>query len=276
LLGLVNMKKALLTAVLIALGLGVAMLFQLTHTPDGSSAPATTSNELGDSPARRATSSGISPRIPSAPATSGVGTPARRAAALVGFVESKYRYLFADLKVSAEAQEELKRLLLTREYATSADRLARDVDLVQQAATLVAIDTRVRTLLDGAAYATYEALKESDAEQSHLVLYEVTIANTAPLSPEQERAILEAKLRHKQRYDAIVKDAGLDWENPSTAERAYTRTTVTRALDEYKENYLREARQILHDEGQYGALNSFETIEFKQELLRRQVAINTR
>src|SRR5205814_140846 len=156
-----------------------------------------------------------------------LGTSARRAAGLVPFVESKYRYLFADLRLNAPALEELRRLLLAREHLTSADHLARDVDLEQQRETLLAIDQGIRAILDGGAYALYQVLKESDAEQSHLVLYEVTVANSAPLSPEQERAILEAKLRHKQRYDAIVKDA-LDWENPSAVERAYTRTTVTR------------------------------------------------
>lgn len=270
------MKKTLVAAVLLALGPSTAVFVRWTSTPATPPARETISNDMRGSLADRPVPAESSPRIPRAPVTTGISTPARRAAALVGFVDSKYRYLFGDLKVSGEVREELKQLLLAREYATSADRLARDVDLERQQETLVAIDTRVRSLLDGAAYAMYDALKESDAEQSHLVLYEVSVANTAPLSAEQERAILEAKLRHKQRYDAIVKDAGLDWESPSAAERAYTRTTVTRALDEYRENYLREARQILHDEGQYNALNRFETIEFKQELLRRQVATNTR
>ncbi len=82
------------------------------------------------------------------------------------------------------------------------------------------IDAGIGKILPAESFAYYQALKDSDLEQHHLAEYTGGISNVAPLDERQERIVLDAKLRQKQRYASLMRDVGLERENLSNEERA--------------------------------------------------------
>jgi hypothetical protein len=116
---------------------------------------------------------------------------------------------------------------------------------------------------------------EAVVERRQLAEYAGGISNVAPVSPEQQRAILQAKLRHKKTYELVLRDAGLERESLSPAERDYAHQTIARALNDYKEGYLQDVRPVLSDE-QFTLLNNYENTEFQLELERLQITINSK
>jgi hypothetical protein len=95
------------------------------------------------------------------------------------------------------------------------------------------------------------------------------------LDPAQERAILEARLRHKKRFEAGLRDIGLDRATLSDEERDYAHHNVAHTLQEYRDNFLAEVRPALTEE-QYFMLSSYESTEFARELERLQLLINSK
>jgi hypothetical protein len=174
----------------------------------------------------------------------------------VAWVERKYQYLLADV---GPLRAKLMPLLLGREN---------DPDLAR-------IEDEIRALLPAAHYATFQLLRESDEEQHHLLEFAGGVSNVTPLTAQQQRAVLEIKLRHKQAYDAAVRQSGLQRIALSTAERAYAHGAVASALRAYRTDYLQEVRQLLDDE-QYVLLSNYESTEFDRELQRLQRAINAK
>lgn len=198
------------------------------------------------------------------------------------FIDRKYRYLLSDLPPHGDAKAKARALLLERERIAGSIMTLQDrpEDADNEAATLkerlAAIDDALRNLLHTADYRKYEALRDSDAEQHRLAEYMGGISNVAPLSPEQERAVLEAKLRHKERYEAILKDLGLNRDGLTAAESAQVRNRLLQALHEYRSNFLLEARQALQDEEQFQLLSNYESTEFEREFERLQLAIGAK
>lgn len=182
----------------------------------------------------------------------------RRDDALLAHVDHKYRYLFAD--VESAHVEELRRRLLAHESEENLTRKAGTEALVSEM-----LSPREREY--------YQALKDSDVEQHHVAQYVGGAGHVAPLDPDQERRILDAKLRQKQRYSTAVRDLGLDRETLSPAEREYARAQVTEALKGYLEDFLMEVSPSLTAD-QYTLLSSYETTEFQRELekLQRQIS----
>jgi len=164
------------------------------------------------------------------------------------FVAQKYRYLLADSHLSSNAATTLQDLLVLRE----ATDVPVDLDLIER---------KLRQLLHPSDFARYTQLADSDAEQQQLRDYVGGMKEVAPLSAEQERAILERKLRHKQSYDAALQRLELLREDLPLPEREQARVVAMRALDDYRREYLFDMRQLLNDE-QYSALSSYETTEF--------------
>jgi hypothetical protein len=117
--------------------------------------------------------------------------------------------------------------------------------------------------------------KDTAVERRHLAEYVRGIRNFAPVSAEQERAILQAKLRHKAAYETVLRDSGFQRETLSTAEREYAHRLVARALNDYKENFLLEVKPVLNDE-QFTLLSNYEATEFRRELERLQTEINAK
>lgn len=201
---------------------------------------------------------------------------------LVQRAEHKYRYLLGDLRLSPRQLAELRELLLQSEQLRTVAHIAsgEDPDLdplevgrIKQA--LAALDARIQTLLNAAQFARYESLRDSDVEQEHLAQYSGGVSAMAPLAPAQERTILEARLRHKARFQAGLRDFGLDRESLSTEERRYAHANVGQSLQEYRDNFLAEVRPSLTEE-QYFLLSNYETTEFARELERLQTLINSK
>ncbi|WP_153066986.1 hypothetical protein [Steroidobacter cummioxidans] len=179
-------------------------------------------------------------------------------AAFLAQVEHKYRFLIAD--VEEEHVDELRRRLLARESEINIGSRAH-------------IDAGIGKLLPAGSFAYYQSLKDSDLEQHHLGEYTGGISNVAPLDERQERIVLDAKLRQKQRYAALMRDAGLDRTSLSNEERAYAHTRTAEALKQYMDDFLAEVAPSL-TEAQYTQLKSYETTEFARELSRLQQRIN--
>jgi hypothetical protein len=182
-------------------------------------------------------------------------------AALLAHIEYKYRYLFAD--VNRAYLDELKRRLLEREREAQYS--------IEQAQ----IDARIAELLPARDLAYYRALKDSDLEQHHLAEYVGGISNILPLDEQQERQVLDAKLRQKQRYATALRDLGIDRDALSPAEREYAHTHLAEALKGYLEEFLLEVSPALTPE-QYTLLRNYETTEFARELARLQQLINAK
>jgi hypothetical protein len=180
--------------------------------------------------------------------------------AFLSQVEHKYRFLIAD--VEAEHVDELRRRLLERESELDIGSRSR-------------IDAGIGKLLPAESFTYYQALKDSDLEQHHLAEYTGGISNVAPLDERQERIVLDAKLRQKQRYAVLMRDVGLDRDSLSDEERAYAHAGAADALRQYKEDFLAEVAPALTHE-QYTQLKNYETTEFARELSRLQQRINAK
>ena len=181
-------------------------------------------------------------------------------AALLAHVEHKYRFLIAD--ASREHVEELRQRLLERE--SQASLAARD-----------RLDEQIGRLLSAEGFEYFRILKDSDLEQHHLAEYTGGISNVAPLDPRQERVVLDAKLRQKQRYGTVMRDLGFDRDALSPAERNYAHEKTVEALKRYLDEFLSEVSPALTPE-QYLQLKNYETTEFARELARLQQQINAK
>lgn len=192
-------------------------------------------------------------------------------------VRWKYRYLLADFDSNALVQEDLRQLLLAHEETAALFQRAEqsgDASTIAELKALLAdIDDQVRQSLDWARYEQFESLKHSDDQQRQLAEYTGGISNVAPLDAQSERAILEAKLRHKKAYETALMDSGIDRKTLSAEERQYAHATVANALNDYRDNFLIEARALLNDE-QYELLSNYETTEFQEMLAEMQTSIN--
>jgi len=216
------------------------------------------------------------------PVNDEVGKRAQTDSGLAAHVALKYRFLLSELRLDAPTSEKLTKYLLERESITqAAEKESSNGDedvgdlLRRHQLRLTEIDAGVQALLQAADQANYTALKDSDAEQRRLYDYLGGIRNVAPLDERQERAILEAKLRQKQRYQGVVRDSGLDRDVLSSAEREYAHANLARGLKQYLDDFLVETAPVLtHD--QYVLLRSYETTEFTLELDRLQRKINAK
>ena len=181
-------------------------------------------------------------------------------AALVAHVEHKYRFLVAEM--DQEHVDDLKRRLLERE--SEANLVARN-----------RMDEDLGRILPADSVAHYQRLKDSDREQHQLAEFTGGISNIAPLDDRQERTVLDAKLRQKQRYASAMHDLGLERDALSVEERDYAHKRTAEALKQYMQDLLTEVGPSLTAE-QYAQLKNYETTEFERELIRLQQKINAK
>lgn len=185
------------------------------------------------------------------------------------WVEWKYRYLLADTELAECARQELEGLLVARE------RLVREANAGAPRAELADIDRALGGLISGADRAQYEALRDSDVEQQRLDQFAGGIDNIAPLSDEQKRAILSAKLRRKQEFEAAMREAGVERAALSAEERTRVHAIIEQALDRYRDDFLVDASELLDDD-QLRFLSDYETTEFELEQERLRIMIDSK
>jgi hypothetical protein len=192
---------------------------------------------------------------------------------LARFTERKYKYLINELALNDADRKRLMQLLLEREKTTRLIDTTRasGEPLSDYEARMTVIDEEIDTLLDVTDARKYGMLKESDIEQHHLREYADGITHVAPISAEQNEAILFAKLRHKQIFETVLRDTGLYRDRLSPEEREHAQAVISQALDDYKNNFLQDVQSLLGEE-QFMLLNNYENVEFnweKERLLQR-------
>jgi hypothetical protein len=260
--------RSTITAVFIAsiAGVGVAYLYR----------PAAVALEQ---PSSESESSGFATTTAAAqPSSNPLAAPSMRDAPInqndVSRVSHKYRFLLDD--IPPRLRERALALLIEREDLVKAkDRGHASVRIPSQA-RLLKIENQLRALLGHAAFTQFEMYKDSDREQQALGPDAGNSSNVAPTNLPQERAVLDAKLRHKQQYETILINSGIEQAGLPLAQRQYAYEVVGRALNEYKDGYLRDVRPYLPNEEQYTLLSNYEETEFRRELDRLQELLNAR
>jgi len=101
------------------------------------------------------------------------------------------------------------------------------------------------------------------------------VANISPLNAEQKKALLESKLRHKRQFDLTLNDSGATRNSLSTSEREHAQVTTTRALRDFHNDFLIDAKALLTEQ-QYTALADFEATELKRRIIELEVQINSK
>jgi hypothetical protein len=189
------------------------------------------------------------------------------------YVDGKYRYLFKDAARSAHDLAALHAALLERERVAVAINTARQSSdpaeqdaLPGRQAQLAEVDRKIGVLLPAADLAAFDVLKDSDIEQFQLDDYAGGIANVAPLGETDKQSILYTKLVYRQRFRQVLNDSGLMRGDLGAAERKIVFGDVSRALKEYRANYLHEVRQYLYNDEQYTLLENYENSEYTAEL----------
>jgi hypothetical protein len=217
------------------------------------------------------TESGDAPTQPYTPDTTASTDPG-----LSSFVDRKYRYLPAhdlaahgtELREALQHREALAVKLNTIQQARVPPTAA---TVEQLGAELAQADERIRQLLHPAEYAEYSLLRDANAELSDLREYADGISHLVPLTHEQERAVLFAKLTYKQQYEQVLRDASLERTELPVWQRMHSYQRVAQAAREYRESFLQQARQSLYSEDQYALLSNYETTELDRELSRLQL-----
>ncbi|AZZ90286.1 hypothetical protein EUZ85_05960 [Hahella sp. KA22] len=180
-------------------------------------------------------------------------------------VNEKYRVLFSEISLDASTDKQLQSLLLERErlaalptvnYFSAPESLTEHVELRAQA--LDELDQRIVDLLDANGSRLFELTRNSEFEQHQLKAVTDSLSAVNPLSHEQERTLLLAKLRHKEAFNIAMRDYATAQSN----KRAMADEAV-KALARYRDDYLQEASAYL-DEEQMAALTDFEALSFEE------------
>jgi len=101
------------------------------------------------------------------------------------------------------------------------------------------------------------------------------VSNISPLNAEQKKALLESKLRHKKQFDLTLNDSGATRNSLSTSEREHAQITTARALRDFHDDFLIDAKALLTEQ-QYTALADFEATELKRRIIELEVQINSK
>ncbi len=193
-----------------------------------------------------------------------------RDSSLTRAVDQKYSIIFPGLSLPHQDEEKLRQLLIDRErvlgtstvgYHSSQKEIEESIR--QQQELLAEIDGRIADLL-GPEYAQqYDLLKDSSYEQHQMNSFYEQLGSQGSLSNDNQRALLMTKLEHKQNFNRQLQDATANLNNASLEERNNAERKMQEALNQYKENYLREARSLLTEE-QFNVLSEYEQMQFEE------------
>lgn len=201
-------------------------------------------------------------------------------------VARKYRFLFIHL--SEADKEKLRQLLLERERVALQIQDAREYEEIGKVTNvellelqLADIDARIEELLDSENRERYGLLKDSDNEQHEFTQYTLGINSLFPLNADQQETVLFARLRHKEVYEAALRNLGLNADYPLTNEqRDELSLAVENAVQRYKEDFLQEVRPHLDNSNfpldQYTLLENYTNTEFQEMLDKLREKINRR
>ena len=193
-----------------------------------------------------------------------------RDSSLTRAVDQKYSIIFPGLSLPHEDEEKLHQLLVDRERVLGTSTVGyhssqKEIEdsIRQQQELLAEIDGRIADLLGPEEAQEYELLKDSSYEQHQMNSFYEQLGGRNSLSNDNQRALLITKLEHKKNFNTQLQEATAYLNNASPEERANAEKKMQDALNQYKENYLREARSILTDE-QYNVLSEYEQMQFEE------------
>ena len=132
-----------------------------------------------------------------------------------------------------------------------------------------------RTAASAVDYRDLSAAEDSDDEQHHLLEYAGGVSNATPLTDSRSAKSSRPSSDTSRPTRSHLRNSGLERDTLSEAEREYAHGAVAAALGTYRNDYLKEVRNVLEAE-QYILLSSYETTEFNRELERLQMTINAK
>ena len=124
-------------------------------------------------------------------------------------------------------------------------------------AQLTAREREISLLLSADEYSLYEQLRESADIQTHLQTFADQIQSTHPLHPQQQRALLLAKLNHSAAAQMLTLDPQSAHPDMPAMEHTYARDVAVQGIDHHQRAFLEEVRPALTHE-QWLALAEFE------------------
>lgn len=130
-------------------------------------------------------------------------------------------------------------------------------------AELATREREISLLLSSDEYSLYERLRESADIQAHLQRFTEQVQSTCPLHPEQQRALLLAKLNHSATAQLLALDPAAEQTNLPAMERAYARDVALQGVDHHQRAFLAEMRPVLTSP-QWLALAEFERATVNQ------------
>lgn len=193
-----------------------------------------------------------------------------RDSSLTRAVDQKYAIIFPGLSLPRADEDKLRQLLIDRErvlgtstvgYHSSQKEIEESIR--QQQELIAEIDGRIADLLGPEDTQQYELLKDSSYEQYQMNSFYEQLGGRVDVSADNQRALLMTKLEHKQNFNRQLQEATAYLENASAEERSAAERKMQEALNQYKENYLREARSLLTDE-QFSVLSEYEQMQFEE------------
>lgn len=193
-----------------------------------------------------------------------------RDSSLTRAVDQKYAIIFPGLSLPRADEDKLRQLLIDRErvlgtstvgYHSSQKEIEESIR--QQQELIAEIDGRIADLLGPEDAQQYELLKDSSYEQYQMNSFYEQLGGRVDVSADNQRALLMTKLEHKQNFNRQLQEATAYLENASAEDRSAAERKMQEALNQYKENYLREARSLLTDE-QFSVLSEYEQMQFEE------------
>lgn len=185
-------------------------------------------------------------------------------------LEQKYAILFTSLTLSKQDQEKMRELLMERErilgtssvgYFTSEADIKANIDKQQ---TLVAnIDRQIAQLLQPEEVNKYELLKDSAYEQFQMNSFYDQLGDKNSVSETKRNTLLLSKLEQKQAFANLLQDSANDIAGASPIEKKHLADKMHEALHDYKDNYLRTAKETLSEE-QFNVLREYEQNQFDE------------
>jgi hypothetical protein len=196
--------------------------------------------------------------------------PLGRDEGLQDHVAEKYRFLLDDVG-DDDLRARLQGMLLAREsIAVALNTLRQDRDtaramLAELDAALIRVDSEVIASLPPGLHRSFVLLRHSDMEQFQLDDYAAGTAAVAPLDEAARRAVLFAKLEHREPFrDALSSTGFLQTRQPELRRAALA--AVTAALEQSHAAFLASVQPHLRDDEQYALLENYEATELRGEL----------
>jgi hypothetical protein len=186
-------------------------------------------------------------------------------------VHEKYRFLLEDPALAGEPVAitgalRARERLAVRINTARQDPTATPGSLADGQAELARLDAEVTRLLPAGTHALFRLLSGSDMEQFQVDDFTGGIAGVAPMPEERRRALMLAKLSHREGLRRALDSTGF-FGGATREQRRAVLPAVLQALEQSHHGFLQEAGQQLTTE-QFELLRNYENSEYTAELAK--------